>query len=600
MLAELIEYGRLHNLMAEPGFKPKRIAWLVELSAKGDFVVLYPTYTDAKKREAKEYGRCPDLSQPEIKRGGSGCRHFLADNVAVVALFPPDEVDDKLRAKHAYFRKMIDDAASGIDSLKPVAAFFRNEAAMEELRAGLLQQKAKPTENITFAVGTSVLVDQTDWHVWWRAFRRALGEEKKKPTSLETAAVRMRCMATGELVEPVATHPKIEGLSDVGGLATGDALVSFKQESFRSFGLEQAENCVVSEETASDYRAALNDLIRKQSERLGKTRVVYWLDSNSLLPDDQNPVKAVVDGGEEEEESDEDLQTPEELRDGVEKWVTAKATNIMQRLRTGGNAELLDHIFFVATLSGASGRVMVRDWMQGPLTDFATAADAWFDDLSICHRGRAGLAPRPKFMAIAGATVRDLKELSSPAVAGLWRSAMLDSRLPEQVLPMVLRRVMLDVVNDETPRHARLGLLKAFLIRNRGDEFMEPYLNEDHPSPAYQAGRLLAVLADLQYAALGDVGASVVQRYYGAASATPALVLGGMMRNAQHHVKALGNEKRGYFEKQIASIFGHIRQDDLPHTLPLKDQSLFALGYYQQKAQRWAEKENKNAETSEA
>lgn len=129
---------------------------------------------------------------------------------------------------------------------------------------------------------------------------------------------------------------------------------------------------------------------------------------------------------------------------------------------------------------------------------------------------------------------------------------------------------------------------------------MEPYLNEDHPSPAYQAGRLLAVLADLQYAALGDVGASVVQRYYGAASATPALVLGGMMRNAQHHVKALGNEKRGYFEKQIASIFGHIRQDDLPHTLPLKDQSLFALGYYQQKAQRWAEKENKNAETSEA
>jgi CRISPR-associated protein Csd1 len=43
---------------------------------------------------------------------------------------------------------------------------------------------------------------------------------------------------------------------------------------------------------------------------------------------------------------------------------------------------------------------------------------------------------------------------------------------------------------------------------------MSPYLNEENPHPAYQCGRLLAVLADLQRAALGDVGAGVVQNYY--------------------------------------------------------------------------------------
>ncbi len=35
----------------------------------------------------------------------------------------------------------------------------------------------------------------------------------------------------------------------------------------------------------------------------------------------------------------------------------------------------------------------------------------------------------------------------------------------------------------------------------------------------------MAVLAELQKAALKDVGAGVVQRYYAAASTTPALVL---------------------------------------------------------------------------
>ncbi len=57
-------------------------------------------------------------------------------------------------------------------------------------------------------------------------------------------------------------------------------------------------------------------------------------------------------------------------------------------------------------------------------------------------------------------------------------------------------------------------------------EDIKPYLNESHPHPAYQCGRLMAVLAKLQKSALGDVGAGIVQRYYAAASSTPALVLG--------------------------------------------------------------------------
>ena len=113
-------------------------------------------------------------------------------------------------------------------------------------------------------------------------------------------------------------------------------------------------------------------------------------------------------------------------------------------------------------------------------------------------------------------------------------------------------------------------------------EQMKPYLNPEHPSPAYQCGRLMAVLAALQHAALGDVGAGVVQRYYAAASATPALVFGRLVRTAQFHLnKVESGGLAHWYEDLIAEISSRVK-DGMPATLTLEEQSLFALGYYQQ------------------
>lgn len=114
---------------------------------------------------------------------------------------------------------------------------------------------------------------------------------------------------------------------------------------------------------------------------------------------------------------------------------------------------------------------------------------------------------------------------------------------------------------------------------------MNPYLNEDHPSPAYHCGRLMAVYARLQYAALGDVGAGVVQRFYAAASATPALVLGRLARLSQFHLSKLDPGLARYFDSKIANINMRAHMGDrYPAALNLEEQSLFALGYYQQLA----------------
>lgn len=127
---------------------------------------------------------------------------------------------------------------------------------------------------------------------------------------------------------------------------------------------------------------------------------------------------------------------------------------------------------------------------------------------------------------------------------------------------------------------------------------MSPYLNEDHPNPAYHCGRLLAVLAGLQRSALGDVGAGVVQRYYTATSQAPALMIGRLVANAKNHLNKLEPGLIWWYENEIAAVMGHIGER-LPRTLDLEGQSLFALGYYQQLAHSRAGKRGDNAKKKE-
>ena len=129
---------------------------------------------------------------------------------------------------------------------------------------------------------------------------------------------------------------------------------------------------------------------------------------------------------------------------------------------------------------------------------------------------------------------------------------------------------------------------------------MQPNLNPEHPHPAYHCGRLLAVFARLQRAALGDVGAGVVQRYYTAASQTPGLIIGRLAANAKNHLGKLEGGLVYWYEDKIAEIMSRIR-DTIPRTLTLVEQSLFALGYYQQIASLNAGKgeKQKNSEDND-
>ena len=115
-------------------------------------------------------------------------------------------------------------------------------------------------------------------------------------------------------------------------------------------------------------------------------------------------------------------------------------------------------------------------------------------------------------------------------------------------------------------------------------------LKKDHANPGYQLGRLFAVYELAQRAALGKVNATIRDRYFGAASATPANVFPLIVRGGQNHVAKVRKDRPGWaalIERELEEINGRFepRPDGIwPRSLRLQDQGEFAIGYYHQRA----------------
>ena len=283
-----------------------------------------------------------------------------------------------------------------------------------------------------------------------------------------------------------------------------------------------------------------------------------------------------------------------ESSEQTEAAALASVRRLLDSIRSGKRADLGDNRYYAFTLSGAAGRAMVRDWMEGRFEDLAKHIEAWFSDLAIVAWDGNGIVLDPKFYEVCLALVRNdrnksisdnLKQLPAPTATTLWRVAVQRLPVPQPLMAQALARFRADLIKDEPFNHARMGLLRAYFVRQPqgGKSNMTAHLNPDHPEPAYHCGRLLAILANLQRAALGDIGAGVVQRYYVAASQTPGLILGRLISNARNHLGKLDPGLAWWYEQRMAEVMNGFG-DRAPRILDLEGQGLFALGYYQQLA----------------
>lgn len=122
-------------------------------------------------------------------------------------------------------------------------------------------------------------------------------------------------------------------------------------------------------------------------------------------------------------------------------------------------------------------------------------------------------------------------------------------------------------------------------------------LDMNQPSVGYQLGRLFAALEKIQEEANPGINATIRERFYGSACATPVTVFANLLRLKNHHLAKLENKGRVVnFERLLGEIMGHLI--DFPAHLDLHEQGLFAIGYYHQRQAFFAPKNTVEIESN--
>jgi CRISPR-associated protein Csd1 len=595
MLDKLVQYAVARQLIQKPGWKAITARWCVAIEGRGRASLL------DLRSEGTPQGKvfvAPRLTQGELV-GGRNRSHFLFDTLDVVLGVPlgssgTDRDKEKLAEKHLFFVGLLREASQVQPRMGLAYEALTNPGVIDQLLSQALGAKAKGSDKVALMVEGRYLVEEPGWEPWWEEFRLGL-------SSRGHATGSAPCLATGTVAESVRTHDKIRGLSSVGGLAMGDALVSFDKPAFESYGLKQSANAPISAFAHDAYVAALEDLISR-GVILGNAKVIYWYSES--LSDDQDPIQW--------------LTVPEKI--GAEQ-ATLDARKALRSLITGLRPSRARLPFYAAVLSGASGRIMVRGWHESTYGDVLETLLRWFDDTCVISADVPEAAPSSS-MGQFVLTLRDPKasrenkdQVPGPWVQSLWSAATTGRALPVPVIRRALERIRSDLLNPP-PRDAgkwwypfpsaRMGLVRAYCIRNGGMTDMSIGLNAEHPSRAYQCGRLLAVLDSIQVTAIPGVNAGIVARYYGAASTRPAGTFGRLLQLSHVHLEKIRSERGEgiayVLQNRLTEILNHL--PEFPAHLDLTDQSLFALGYYHQKAheahERSARAADKRSERTES
>lgn len=599
MLHQLLEYAKREGLDPEPGFTTHEISWEVQIGADGKLINVIPLGDDDGGEDTP---KCPLMHR--MQAGGKA--HFLIETAQTVALLFKKNEDETVindtNIRHRYFSKLIQEAAEDVLLLKPLAIFLKSSDQVTALN-NKLKGNAKPGERLKWRVSDIDVIADPEVRDWWRTWRKKdlareendapLKRSRKKAVATEGGRSDgdMVCFLSGEIVTPLLTHNKVKKLITVGGQPGGDVIVGCDKDAFRSFGLLKSSNAAMRDDMASGYVDALNHLIRNHSHKLANALIVYWFKDTIKEEDDLLPVLL------------------SEAPETTEANARQRAKELLTALSEGNRPDLANNRYYAMTVSGYSGRVMVRDWMEGSFEELVKNITAWFNDFEITTRSGKQLAHEPKIERVITCLLQPRKQKQKyadwvkpigHARIDVLYAAIQNRSIPSHALARLATQLPAFFMSDELNRvlfgnqddsenaglylsllYARMGLIKAYFIRKGGDHHMSAYLNKEHPEPAYHCGRLLAILASLQRAALGGVGAGVVQRYYVAASQMPGLTLGRLIGNAKNHLNKLQAKEADEYEEQIAEIWSRIK-DYVPRTLDLEQQTLFALGYYQQ------------------
>jgi CRISPR-associated protein Csd1 len=421
------------------------------------------------------------------------------------------------------------------------------------------------------------------------------------------------CLISGERGPLARLHPAIKGVR--GGQSSGASIVSFNLDAFTSYGKEQGANAPVSEAAAAAYTTALNHLLRQDSRnrvQIADASTVFWVESPA--PEAERLVGFFfAPPAAEEAEAERDAAG----RPRADPGEAAKVRDILNQMVKGrplkeAAPELRDGTrFFVLGLAPNAARIAIRFWHEDTLGNLARRFGEHYQDLAIEPPPRGATLPAVPRLLYETAVQRKAENIPPNLGGEVMRAILTGGRYPRSMLTAVVMRMRA----DGTINGLRAAICKACLARDfrKGieKEAISVGLNRDEPDPAYRLGRLFAVLESAQRAALGNLNATIRDRYYGAASATPAAFFPMLLRSATHHVAGLRKGKgadwvknpekaAGSYDREIGQILAEFEQE-FPRSFRLEDQGRFAIGYYHQRfAKRHSQTDEPTFEPTDA
>lgn len=382
------------------------------------------------------------------------------------------------------------------------------------------------------------------------------------------------CLVTGVTAPIARTHP---GIKLPGTTGNGAMMVSFNAPAFTSYGHDQGMNAPVSEYAAFAYTTALAELMRPngtQRVQLDDVTVLVWAEKAC-------PEEGALAGA---------------LFGTTDVSAQSLLTSAIQGMRDGkAREDALDGIdgdttFHVLGIDAPGGsRVAVRFHYITSLGELLERVAAHQKALHL-EKMRESDPEMPAIWQLLRAAMPPGREAKAPEPLreALIHAVLSGAPYPPGLMARVLDRIRNDHGDYEPVSYLRVALLKACLTRSKSTWEPSMSLNPDDLDPAYRLGRLFAALERAQQLALGrNLNATIKDRYFGTASASPKAVFPNLIRLAQHHLSKAENS--GWLDGLIGQITEGLTQ--FPAHLSLDAQARFALGYYHQRNDLWRKKQ---------
>lgn len=591
--------------LAPFGYSTVGISFALSISEQGELLDILPQYEQVQRgKKIVEVAR-PMVVPAAVKRSVNVAPNFLWDNpVYVLGISDKDDIKPQYSLERfSAFRQLHVDILSHVDSdtARAVLAFLeRYDPTRGRDHANIaasLESLLKGGNLVFLYKGTYVHRDSSIRRAW--EVHRSLAD-----------ADRMQCLVTGKVAPTARLHPSLKRVR--GAQSSGATLVGFNAAAYESYNRSQGQNSPVSERAAFAYTTTLNYLLSDANPNkkfyMGDTTVVYWAESENRAY--ESAFAGIVDP-EYVEENDSGRRRGEAALQAA-----AKKVRRVQMLDLDAMlADLKDDNpqFYVLGLAPNAARVSVRFFIIDPFEVIVGNIMAHYQDLTIVKE----FDTQPDYLTVESILAETVSKKSrdkdaAPLMAGaVMRSILINAPYPAALYFAIINRIRADV-DDSAKRiakinYVRAAIIKAYLLRkyrhqphHAFQEVLTMALNEQSTNPAYVLGRLFAVLEKLQQEAIGNINASIKDRYFTSACASPGTVFPILLRLSQHHI---AKAKYGYtYDRRIQDILGRldVENNPIPARLTLDEQGVFVLGYYHQRKDLYTAKPDNVTEVTEA